>query len=120
MRRKTLKTFILGGTAALLFAALANVAVAQTGNDQYPGGPRTLDIQTMSFALWCLETKRYPAARCEERLAGDVAVFDAYRRVIERYEVQFLQQRERELTARKRGNIDPSQTLRGFQDSPLR
>src|SRR5438067_12177421 len=65
-------------------------ASAQTG--------RNYDVKTMNFDLWCQETQHLPPARCDKRTAEDEATFEAYRSRIERYEVPYLQQQQRDLT----------------------
>jgi hypothetical protein len=44
--------------------------------------------------LWCQDTARLPAARCDQRQPADVERFEAYRTTIERYEIPYLQEKE--------------------------
>src|SRR5579872_1701395 len=73
-------------TAALLAAV---PALAQTG--------KNYDVKTMNFDLWCQETQHLPPARCDKRTPEDEKTFEAYRAQIERYEVPYLQQQQRDL-----------------------
>ena len=52
----------------------------------------------MNFDLWCQEQAHLPAARCDKRTPEDEKTFQAYRTQIERYEVPYLQQRQRDLS----------------------
>ena len=71
-------------------AALAAPAFAQGG--------RNYDVKTMNFDLWCQEQAHLPAARCDKRTPEDEKNFQVYRTQIERYEVPYLQQRQRDLS----------------------
>jgi hypothetical protein len=64
-----------------------------------PQGPRDVryDVQNMNFDMWCQEQQHLPAARCDKRLPQDDADFNAYRAKIERYEIPYLQQQQRQL-----------------------
>ncbi len=77
---------------ALLFvgvlAATGLSAQAQTTN--YP-------VKAMDFDLWCTEQQHLPYDRCDKRLADDVQRFEAYRAVVERYEIPYLQEKEQKL-----------------------
>ena len=61
-------------------------------------GGRNYDVKTMNFDLWCQEQAHLPAARCHTRTPEDEKTFQAYRTQIERYEVPYLQQRQRDLS----------------------
>jgi len=73
---------VLGGFAA--FAA----AHAQAG--RYP-------VHAMDFDLWCTEEQHLPWERCDKRLPDDVQKFEAYRAIVERYEIPYLQEKEQAL-----------------------
>lgn len=60
----------------------------------------TYPVRRMDFDLWCTEQQHLPADRCDKRLPDDVQKFDAYRAVIERYEIPYLQDKE------QRANFD--------------
>lgn len=72
--------------AGLAAAVLTTRAEAQ---EPYP-------LHEMNFDLWCQEEKHLPPERCDKRLPGDDAEFQAYRSTIERYEIPYLQRREKE------------------------
>jgi len=61
-------------------------------------GGRNYDVKTMNFDLWCQEQAHLPVARCDKRTPEDEKTFQAYRTQIERYEVPYLQQRQRDLS----------------------
>ena len=90
--------------AAVLLAALP--ALAQTG--------RNYDVKTMNFDLWCQETQHLPPERCDKRTPEDEKIFEAYRAQIERYEVPYLQQQQRDIA------IDRDILHNDPVDNPLR
>jgi hypothetical protein len=101
----------------LVLGLAAAPASAQQGTNQPPS--RLLDVRSMTFELWCQETQQYPAERCEERRAADVRMFEDYRTAVERYELQYLKDREDEQQAQQRVGSDPSQTVQQLQDRPV-
>jgi len=103
-------TISLVVSALALFGSSAALAQPLTG-------PLNYDVKTMTFETWCQETQRYPAARCEARRPADVAAFESYRAAIERYELQYLKQVERERQIRDAINRDPQQSATSRQDS---
>lgn len=86
----SMNTVRLFSIAAATAAFFASPAVAQGG--------RNYDVKTMNFDLWCQEQAHLPAARCDKRTPEDEKTFQAYRTQIERYEVPYLQQRQRDLS----------------------
>lgn len=70
-------------------------------NLSIPGDPQTqptrYNVQEMNFDMWCQEQQHLPAERCDKRLPEDDAAFDAYRSKIERYEIPYLQQQQKQL-----------------------
>jgi hypothetical protein len=97
--------------SALLFLGSA------TASAQPLSGPLNYDVKTLTFELWCQETQRYPAERCNARRPADVAAFEAYRASIERYELQYLKQVDRERQIRDSVTRDPMASTRNRQDS---
>ena len=79
--------------------------------------PLNYDVKNMTFEMWCQETQRYPAERCEARRPADVTAFESYRAAIERYELQYLKQVERERQIRDSVTRDPTQSATSRQDS---
>ena len=79
-------------------------------------GTSTFNVRTMDFDLWCQQTQRYAADRCAARRAEDVKAFEDYRSSIERYELDYLKQVQKDQDVRTRTNRDPSQTVSGKQD----
>ena len=75
--------------AAILIVALGP-AMAQNGQNY--------NVKTMNFDLWCQETQHLPPERCDKRTPEDEKTFEAYRDQVERYEVPYLQQQQRDLT----------------------
>src|SRR5258705_11363774 len=80
-------------------------------------GTSTFNVRTMDFDLWCQQTQRYAADRCAARRAEDVKAFEDYRGSIERYELDYLKQVQKQQDVRTRTNRDPSQTVSGKQDA---
>jgi hypothetical protein len=103
-------------TNSALFAVLVFLG-SQAAVAQPVSGPLNYDVKTMTFELWCQETQRYPAERCEARRPADVAAFESYRAAIERYELQYLIQVDRERQIRDAVNRDPMQSTTSRQDS---
>lgn len=107
----------------ILAAALVFGFLPHTGWAQAPEGQRglnlgtpTFNVQNMDFDLWCQQTQRYPAERCSARRPEDVKAFEDYRATVERYELDFLKQQDRDQQVRARINRDPTQTVTGKQD----
>lgn len=76
---------LFGGCLA---AFLAVPSAAQTL--RYP-------VKQMDFDIWCTEVQRIDWHRCEKRLPEDMQKFEAYRHVVERYEIPYLQDKENAL-----------------------
>jgi hypothetical protein len=113
-------------THTLALAALAVCLSAGSSGAQTlppaPGrdlsiGTGTFGVRNMDFDLWCQQTQRYDAARCAARRAEDLKAFGDYRSSIERYELDYLKQVQKDQDLRARTNRDPSQTVSGKQDS---
>src|SRR5215475_9036286 len=89
--------FLLVTAAATVLAA---AAIAQD-NLAIPGDPQAqatrYNVQEMNFDMWCQEQQHLPAERCDKRLPEDDAAFNAYRSKIERYEIPYLQQQQKQL-----------------------
>jgi hypothetical protein len=81
-------TRVIAATA--LLAAAATAASGQTG--------KNFDVKTMNFDLWCQQTAGLPADRCDKRTPDDEKTFEDYRGQIERYEVPYLQQKQKDLS----------------------
>lgn len=83
--------------------ALAGVAVAAVAQDNPPiaadpqAQPTRYNVQEMNFDMWCQEQQHLPPDRCDKRLPEDDAAFNAYRSKIERYEIPYLQQQQKQL-----------------------
>jgi hypothetical protein len=115
---------LVGLTGLVLLALLATPAAAQNpaatqslrGLNANPSS--TFRVQRISFERWCQEIQRYPLVRCDARQPEDVRAFEDYRAIIERYEVQLLQQREKERAAQDRINQDLGSTSRTMGSAP--
>lgn len=68
---------------ALAIACTAGIAAAQTP-------PSSYRLQDINFDMWCQEQKHYPPERCDKRLPEDDKEFEAYRRTVEGYELDYL------------------------------
>ena len=75
-----------------------------------------LNVRQMDFDLWCQQTQRYSLDRCVARRDEDVKAFEDYRTAIERYELDYLKQTQKDQDLRVRQNRDPLQNVRGKQD----
>jgi len=73
-----------------LVCGFAAFAAAHAQAARYP-------VHTMDFDLWCTEEQHLSWERCDKRLPEDVQKFDAYRAVVERYEIPYLQEKEQTL-----------------------
>jgi hypothetical protein len=87
----------------LVAAAGTGFAAAAGAQDNLtiPADPQVratrYNVQEMNFDMWCQEQQHLPAERCDKRLPEDDAAFDAYRSKIERYEIPYLQQQQKQL-----------------------
>lgn len=79
-------------TRALLWSGLA-AAVAAPALAQ--AGP--YKVYSLDFDIWCTQQMRLPYERCDKRLPKDVKKFRAYRAIIERYQIPYLQEKDRRL-----------------------
>ena len=75
-----------------------------------------LNVRQLDFDLWCQQTQRYSIDRCTARRDEDVKAFEDYRTAIERYELDYLKQVQRDQDLRLRQNRDPLQNVQGKQD----
>ena len=91
-------------------------AQAPAAGERVPGPAITFNVRTIDFDLWCQQTQRYAADRCMARRPEDVKAFEDYRATVERYELDFLKQQDRDQQVRARINRDPNQTVTGKQD----
>jgi hypothetical protein len=107
----------MGPTRFPLLSSALLLLVSGAALAQPLSGPLNYDVKTLTFELWCQETQRYPAERCDARRPADVAAFEAYRASIERYELQYLKQADRERQIRDSVNRDPLQSTINRQDA---
>lgn len=54
-------------------------------------------VHNLDFDIWCTEEAHLPADRCEKRLPEDVQTFEAYRDIIERYEIEHMRSQDSKL-----------------------
>jgi len=106
--------------AILVFTVWSSASLAQS-LPAPPGrslslGTTSFGVRTMDFDLWCQQTQRYAAERCAARRPEDVRAFESYRGSVERYELDYLKQMQRDEQVRAGTNRDPSQTVTGKQD----
>lgn len=85
---------------ALGFSLAAFAAAAQVP-------PTNYDLANMNFDMWCQEQKHYPPERCDQRLPEDDKEFQAYRQTVEKYELPYLKDRDRQEYNRKVLGRDP-------------
>lgn len=67
---------------------LATSAQAQVGS---------YHLWSMDFGIWCTEEMHYSDERCDKRLPDDVKKFEAYRAIVERYQIPYLQEKDQKL-----------------------
>jgi hypothetical protein len=79
-----------GTNLAILGAVLLAAGAAQAQTTHY-------NVKAMDFDLWCTEQQHLPYERCDKRLPEDLKKFEAYRAVVERYEIPYLQGKEQKL-----------------------
>jgi hypothetical protein len=106
MNRKWKVDLQVGILALALALGLATGGVAQPVT-----GPLNYNVRTMNFELWCQDTQHRPPERCEARRLDDIAAFESYRRLIERYELAYLKRVQKDQIERTFTNHDPSQTV---------
>lgn len=75
---------------ALVLSGLAAALPASAQTLTYP-------VKTMDFDIWCTEEAHLPYDRCDKRLPEDMQKFEAYRDVVERYEIPYLQEKDEAL-----------------------
>lgn len=73
------KRGILGGLALVVVCMMSTAPAAQARN--------------LYFDMWCQE-QGFDKTRCEERRPEDVAQFEEYWRAVEKYEEQYVVERE--------------------------
>lgn len=79
----------------LVSASFTLPALAQPLSPAPADGGR-LKVQSLNFDMWCQETEKLPPERCDKRLPEDDAAFDVYRNKIEKYEVPYLKDKQRQ------------------------
>lgn len=82
---------------------------ASTGQTGY-------NVKNMDFDLWCQQAQRFELSRCEARRPEDVKAFEDYRTAVERYELDFLKQQQRDNQFRAQVSRDPLQNVQSKQD----
>jgi hypothetical protein len=101
-----MKKFALAACAALGLAILpAKAADTSAPNET---GPTTLNVQNMTFDMWCQDTQRYSFERCQARNVKDQQDFELYRNTVENYEVQYLQDKQKDAEFQRQLTHDPS------------
>lgn len=95
------KCGVLLASAGIAFASLFATASAQARN--------------LYFDIWCQE-QGHSKERCDQRLPEDVAAFEEYWRQVEKYEEQYVVQREEYRNFRDELNTLDEAAKPGFQD----
>ena len=98
------KTAVIGVIVAVL--------VSGDAEGQIVSAPGTFGGATMSFEVWCEQTQRYAADRCRARRPEDMKAYEDYRAVIERYDLQYGKEKEKERDATKYRDRDIFETMR--------
>lgn len=92
---RTLHALAIGLVAAG-FSTAANAQLNPSPNNPESQGTR-YNVQEMNFDMWCQEQQHLPPARCDKRLPEDDEAFNTYRSKIERYEIPYLQEQQKQL-----------------------
>jgi hypothetical protein len=100
----------------LVFSVIPQLALAQAAGRETTTGTTTFDVKIMTFDSWCQNTQRYDAERCQARRPEDVKAFEDYRGAVERYELDYLKQVQKERDIRSLTNRDPMATVSGKRD----
>jgi len=100
----------------LVFLVIPQLALAQAAGRETTTGTTTFDVKIMTFDSWCQNTQRYDAERCQARRPEDVKAFEDYRGAVERYELDYLKQVQKERDIRTLTNRDPTATVSGKRD----
>jgi hypothetical protein len=111
------QVFAIAALAGLLQSgwALAQSVSVGPGPD-LSTGQTTYNVKPMDFDLWCQQTQRYSADRCAARRLEDVMAFEDYRTAVERYELDYLKQLQKDENFRTQTTRDPLQNVQGKQD----
>ena len=122
MRRRLLAIAVVATTMPWTWSMAQSIPVApgvdlSIGSNAEPSvGQTGYNVKNMDFDLWCQQTQRYDTNRCEARRPEDVKAFEDYRTAVERYELDFLKQQQRDDAFRAQVSRDPLQNVRGKQD----
>ena len=73
-----------------ILGLFATAAAAEAQSARYP-------LKTMDFDNWCTEEQHLAYERCDKRLPDDVKKFEAYRAIVEKYEIPYYQEKEQKL-----------------------
>jgi hypothetical protein len=73
-----------------ILGLLAAAAAAQAQSARYP-------LKTLDFDNWCTEEQHWSYDRCDKRLPDDVKRFEAYRAIVEKYEIPYYQEKDQKL-----------------------
>jgi hypothetical protein len=92
---RTLHALAIGFVVAGLSTA-ASAQLNPSPNNPESQGTR-YNVQEMNFDMWCQEQQHLPPDRCDKRLPEDDEAFNTYRAKIERYEIPYLQEQQRQL-----------------------
>ena len=87
------RAWLFGSATALRVMFLVSASAGSVGANY--------DLPGMNFDLWCQEQALLPAYRCDERLPGDEKTFEAFRDKVDRYEIPYLRERQRELSVHR-------------------
>ncbi|HEX2593627.1 MAG TPA: hypothetical protein VHL34_19160 [Rhizomicrobium sp.] len=80
-----------------ILLGLALTAIVLPASAQQNPNDRTsrYAVQEMNFDLWCQQNEGLPPERCDKRLPEDNEKFEAYRALVEKYEIPYLQSKNR-------------------------
>ncbi|HTO40914.1 MAG TPA: hypothetical protein VL026_08055 [Rhizomicrobium sp.] len=96
MMKKAARAVSLVSASLLLLVSASLVPATAQPLSPAPADGGRLKVQTLNFDMWCQETEKLPPERCDKRLPEDDAAFDAYRAKVEKYEVPYLKNKQRQ------------------------
>ncbi len=86
---------MLASMNAMSRTVLLAAAVALAAGPALSQSTTRYDVKTINFDLWCQEQAKLPPERCDRRLPEDEKQYEAYRDTIEKYEIPYLQDKQR-------------------------
>lgn len=90
--------------AAITILLLAGAAWGYEISNAFSATPRE---EILSFDMWCLEMKLYPAQRCDLRREDDLRAFERYRSDVEKFNQARSAREQRDSQLQQKLNQSP-------------